>query len=417
MKRLARNLFLFSLPLLVLEFCELFVWPLDEFTFRPWEALVATSFDGAVTGPFYPDRRIEMVEQGGEAGHSSLGVRHRTMFETDRFGYRRAASERDPATVVIIGDSNTVGAGLDQNETLAHRLEQELETGVYPFAPRRVRNFHHEERFREPRPRVVLLATIERYLGKFEFDEKRFDSHAERIDIRLRAALHRAALDSAAVRNLVVFQDRVRKQAMVHYAVAQIRRSADRWMTNSFGLEETFRYPVATDQSMVFLEGAAALEPPDWETAPLLEQMVEFRDWLERRGTQLVFMPIPNKETVYYDKVPGYTGGAPAFLTDFIARARRAGIVTIDLLSAYRAAREQSDLLYLVDDSHWNARAVNIAVAEVAPQLRRAVRGAPESVAARGQVQQQVIGQRAGGQALAQVRAERVHRIGPQPRL
>jgi hypothetical protein len=378
MRDLVKKVLLFAMPFLVIMLVELFVLPLNQFTFRPWEALISDGFGKSgmipVTGPFYANQRMEMLEQGAEGRRSHFARRHRTVFETDEYGFRRAPSPFSEIDVLILGDSNTVGSGLDQHETLSHQLEEKLGTGVYPYAPSSVEEFYLDGRFRSSPPKIVLLTTIERYISLFEFRPKEWDESARRPGNRIRAQIRTRAMSSACLQGLLVLQDRVKKQVFYNLVVTRIRHGATHFMRDAVGLDENPEFPVAEDHSMIFFQGAAALAPQG-QMAPTLKQMTQFQEYLEGRGIQLVFMPIPNRETIHFDVVPGYDGGEPTFLQEFILQTREAGIPTIDLLSQYRAARSEGIPLYLVDDSHWNSIAVELAVKEVLPSLRRALDG------------------------------------------
>src|ERR1051325_9137182 len=112
---------LFLLPLLALFLVELFVLPIDFFTFRCWEAL-RVDIDGSLglPGPFYPNRHLIKYEAGDKLGFRDPN-RLKAEWFTDEFGFRNRPCARPPQQFdyVLLGDSNMVGSALDQAETLA----------------------------------------------------------------------------------------------------------------------------------------------------------------------------------------------------------------------------------------------------------------------------------------------------------
>lgn len=82
------------------------------------------------------------------------------------------------------------------------------------------------------------------------------------------------------------------------------------------------------------------------------------RDWLARRGIRYLFVVAPNKESIYPEQLPEWlaTPGSTRKLDQFITHLRAHSTVEVldlrpPLLEAKRAGR-----VYLLTDSHWNAR-------------------------------------------------------------
>ncbi|MFZ5564255.1 MAG: hypothetical protein ACOZBW_09395, partial [Thermodesulfobacteriota bacterium] len=66
MKNYGLKYLLFFLPFATVIAVEVFVLPIDFFTFRVWEALVASDSYGILKGPFYPNMTIRKTEEGGD---------------------------------------------------------------------------------------------------------------------------------------------------------------------------------------------------------------------------------------------------------------------------------------------------------------------------------------------------------------
>jgi alginate O-acetyltransferase complex protein AlgJ len=98
---------------------------------------------------------------------------------------------------------------------------------------------------------------------------------------------------------------------------------------------------VAEDDSMLFLEGEGANAPVVEERLERITQSVaECNSILKEQGIKMVFLPVPNKESIYYDKLPHNI--APNFLSALIPKLRDRGIIVVDLYQAYTDAYRSS---------------------------------------------------------------------------
>ncbi len=131
--RLARIISLIIATAFVVDFTARFI-PLDWLSFRAWEALVRYH---APCGPFRANAFYENHLSYGDL--SSLGnLPHyrqyrQEIFSTDSFGFRNSDLNYSRAKfeILLVGDSFVVGAGLNDNETLAAKLERSIGVGVY----------------------------------------------------------------------------------------------------------------------------------------------------------------------------------------------------------------------------------------------------------------------------------------------
>ncbi len=106
--------------------------------------------------------------------------------------------------------------------------------------------------------------------------------------------------------------------------------------------------------------------------------IADFRDQLAARGIQLVVMPVPNKESVYPDKVTPRmrnSGGVRTHRTqDLLRRLRTANVEVIDLFDHFQQLRKQPSAasekpLYLAQDTHWSPAGVAHAAKIVSRRL------------------------------------------------
>lgn len=106
-----------------------------------------------------------------------------------------------------------------------------------------------------------------------------------------------------------------------------------------------------------------------------LDAIDTFRQQLDAMGIALLVVVVPNKESIYPDKISaqfqasdaGRVSHAPRILDSLRAR----GIAVVDLFSALGSARAADTAsLYLQDDTHWTPAGLKIAAAATAQALR-----------------------------------------------
>lgn len=129
---------LFALPLLVWQFVEFFILPIDFFTFRPWEALLVKSYPQSVFGPFYPGQHVVKYSIGSYDRSNKL-PNPRLKFEdwyTDVNGYRNRPRSvpAEGYDVFVSGNSNMVGAFNAQSDIISETIERTCGLKTYSVA-------------------------------------------------------------------------------------------------------------------------------------------------------------------------------------------------------------------------------------------------------------------------------------------
>jgi hypothetical protein len=121
---------------------------------------------------------------------------------------------------------------------------------------------------------------------------------------------------------------------------------------------------------------------PDERRAPstatdAVAAIVDLRDQLAARGIRLLVMPVPNKETVYPEKLTRRAAGMPTSLCldtkEVLSRLKAADVEVLDLFELFTAGKARgvgpSPPLYLARDSHWSPAGVELAAQAVARRL------------------------------------------------
>ena len=110
-----------------------------------------------------------------------------------------------------------------------------------------------------------------------------------------------------------------------------------------------------------------------------LPAILDFRDQLAARGIQLVVMPVPNKDSLYPDRLTARAKSLRGVLAprtqDLLERLRAAHVECIDLFHEFAEARQQRCAwpevpLYLAQDTHWSPLGVSIAAKAAARRLQ-----------------------------------------------
>ncbi|MCI0534434.1 MAG: hypothetical protein L0Z50_04335 [Verrucomicrobiales bacterium] len=106
--------------------------------------------------------------------------------------------------------------------------------------------------------------------------------------------------------------------------------------------------------------------------------IVAWRDALAARGTHLLVVPAPNKESIYPDQLTHRVASGRTVMSpttrDVLARLKSAGVACVDLFALFaeartNAARAGAPPLYLAQDSHWSPEGVAMAARAAAQRL------------------------------------------------
>lgn len=349
MKRFVLKFVLFLFPFLALIGIELFILPIDIFTFRVWEALVVTKYRKMFPGLLYPNTEIMKIEEGDLAPHTRFAVKKRVKWITDRYGYRRQNSDLEKYKVVIIGESNIAGSSLSQEEILSEVLENQLKVSVYPYAPvAGISSFLRDSRFIENPPSIVVFARIER-----EILELSSLGPIKKKNNKLFLKFRRQIQQNRVIQFVAVQLDRLSKRIMLYYFRACLRRAIS-------GPGYLGSGPVSSPYGPTFfLQGEKANEDvPKEKLDKAIEIIKSYNDAVKGRGIRFIFLPIPNKENILYEYLQTKR---PVFLERLISELNCRGIETIDTQKAFEEAfRKNQVLLYHTDDTHWNGNGVRL---------------------------------------------------------
>ena len=299
-----------------------------------------------------------MTEEWDIAPRTPEAVKKHVTWVTDRYGYRIANSDVRTYPVVIVGDSTILGTGLDQPETPAAVLRKKLRLPVYPYAPYyEMETFLADPRFQKNPPRTVIFTMMEWAMP---------DMTARQIPAPPPNPVFsrmRNILSDSNYTRLGILLDRISKQSFFHFLEAQLRRGLKAPLGAAF-----LSYEI-NSQRILFPKGKNAHpEIGAEEILPIAAKIRFYKEILKARGIHFIFLPVPNKETVYYPIIKQETR---PFLHELIGELKKEKISVVDSLTALDrdfAARHR--LLYQTDDTHWNADGVEVLMEETASVLK-----------------------------------------------
>lgn len=247
---------------------------------------------------------------------------------------------------MIVGDSNVAGSSLSQEELLSEVLEKKLGQSVYPLAGERLRALFKHDLISRNLPDIVVLAGIERDLPESLPPLKHKDLRTSSL---LEKNLRKLRLNSV-IQNIAVLIDRIFKANMLNYLRARINGSSP----------SQRRVGTTTECPIFFLQGIDANKA---STSERIEQtalrLKEYRDFLQKKGVRFIFLPIPNKETIFYHYLKTQR---PFFLDELVKKSRELDIEVINTQKAFEDFYQKTgSMLYHRDDTHWNEQGVRIA--------------------------------------------------------
>ena len=329
----------------------LFVWvtPANIYTYRSWEALSPHFADFG--GSFYPDQQLHTVEVGDLAVRTEYAVPKDVEFVTDSYGERYAGPPLDQFDIIVAGDSNVVGSSLTQADTIAAVLAERTGLTVYPFhgslskllATPRLVNF---------KPQLIILVEIERDLSSGLCPTMLPDQWPDVKTVP-------PPVSYAALR---IYVDRLSRQA--GYLTMYLR-----------AIHTVRSLIVNKSTGMVFFEDAlVSPDPSSSYVQSVVDAVQHCSHWIEAQGVEFVFMPIPDRENVYFDMIPDASRPAldvprDQFLKEVIAGTQAERIRVIDLLTVYNAARREGINPYQLDDTHWGPAGVDLAAAQIMAEI------------------------------------------------
>lgn len=319
---------IFILPLIVLLSGDIF-FSMDTFTHRPTEALVYRSNK---TMCFYPNQRLDNQSVGDLCHHTQFAIKKNENWITDKLGYRNDTFIKE-ADILLIGDSFIVGSGASQDSTMTNLLKEKLNRNVYNIAPAKFSDFIVllNQGVIE-KPKIIIYSIVERNLPPTMeiVTEKDF---------------------AKEVSSFTVFKDKVSRLYSLKYLKARVNGK------HGNGIQGK------KDSRMFFLNGKGQ-KYHYGKIIDVVKTIQSYKEYCDSIGVYFIFLPLPNKESVYFDKIPLKTQPDYLLKLDSLLRVNKIRTVnTLEIFNNYRTSN--SNIIYHLDDTHWNARGIELIAKKI----------------------------------------------------
>jgi hypothetical protein len=321
--------------------------PVTAFTHRHWEAV---SFVKVIHKyGMYPNINSKMVAVGDLCYNTKYAIPKNEIWQTDRLGFRNDKFIKNP-DVLLIGDSFFAGCSLSQESTLVNKLIAKSNTNFkfYNQAPSSLAAFDKFYKLGElNKPKIIVFGMVEREVPDI-FEE--FGTGKNSI-------LKNKLQEIVSVGNLNVFVDRILKQNSLEWIKSKLRNN------KGWGIK-------SSDESNMFFAFGKNQNHSQDRLKLTIDRLVEYKKYCDKIGVKFVFVPMPDKESVYFEKVPFNV--QPHYLYQLDSLLRIENIETINTIELYNNYRKSSvKLLYHLDDTHWNSTATELVATELMKKINK----------------------------------------------
>lgn len=278
---------------------------------------------------------------------------------------RRAAGEDVALDVLTIGDSFTNGAsGAYYQDYMAERygltvLNIKTVSGLEALDM--VRLLADSGYLAELKPRVIIVESVERALAS-RYDRSKAPKIAKMNVPQLQKALSDSEYADKKDESMSLLPGVMVKQN-VSYLKSRYKNlrgsSAD---TVSFAALNTAVFSTASraDELMYYTDD---IRNTGGDAARIEQSIAPVAELCREQGIEFVFLPCPDKFTVYYPYVidDGHNYPDKRLLDDMLAQPR--SYYMVDAKGILRAAAARGELdLYWADDTHWSWRGFELVV-------------------------------------------------------
>ena len=349
---------LFFIIIILLSLSLELIFPVNKFTFRPWEAL---SFYNPILGhgrPFYPNTSLTMFSVGDLKHNTPYEVKREEKWKTDKLGFRNNTYIYSPE-ILFIGDSFIAGSGVSQDSTITNLMNDKLGNKflVYNMAPA---NFNDFLRLRNRnligKPKIIIFSKLESFIYQLPHHQINFNI-VNRSNNYLTNFFDSIILSD---NHFFTFLDRFSRMYSLNYLAQNlgfIKNVNPRGINN-----KNMFYPSIPENNSTRVENISSI----------IESINGYKKYCDSVGIKFLFLPIPNKNTIYYNDY-GYRK-QPDFLLKLLKEANNHNLQFInvqEIFSVYTKLNP-NNYLYQFDDTHWNSNGINLLVDSIIKKIELA---------------------------------------------
>ncbi|MFH0770830.1 MAG: hypothetical protein V1926_05670 [Candidatus Peregrinibacteria bacterium] len=332
------------------------VLPPQAYHFRPWIYM---------TGAFrydQPRKNERMVMNGYGDLANMLGVpKYRIVrpfvWTNDAYGFRNTtATQHDRADIVVIGDSFMANAADSDETAFVTQLQSKRQSSVTAAVPLDMSRFLAEQRFLQAPPKIVIWGRVERNLSGDNGEIQKLWSDTSCFSDPPSVLTQAKRIVKSGIGGFVEY---ARLSVVNRFSNQMIKLLVYRITGSPLDSEVWLHENPA---QMLFLRKGAQLAERSADKRgydQTVQAVAHARECLAKRGTTLMFLPIPDKEHIY-SSFAGIVPPKEDPLQRMIDLTQKENIEVVSLLRPF--LREKTHLLYWPDDTHWNAEGIRIAV-------------------------------------------------------
>lgn len=364
--------FLFWIGLSMLEIVAPYVIPKEKFYWRAWEYVVNDESSNLGSIPFKP----RMDYTGTIYGDMTRGMNikpskdevRRQVLKTDEYGYRNEQGMLDkPIDAVLFGSSQVVGLADSQENIIGTILTKKYNIPSYTYPKASLQQFLLDTRFQESKPKYVIIIGRDYEFRTIPYIYEAFEKN-ERVKVKnwLPGEWEKKNSEKVINKNYSKNQDYANRfsitRVLLSTSMINILNSVfTRDELVSIFSNNRFSYDKSSD--IFFSETdpeSPLIDSPHKskkDVDKVINSLTQTSQILKKRGITLIVGVMPTKSALYD---PRYKN-VPLVRTEIweIEKALdKSSIAHIPLpQAAYSYAKNNSELLYYNDDSHWNAQA------------------------------------------------------------
>jgi hypothetical protein len=342
MRKFITKILFFTLAPLIVIFISYIVIPVKLLTYRPWEALTFSNIPA--NSPFYPNTSLDMNSVGDLCHHSNNSIQKHEYWKIDELGFRNDKYIKD-IDILIIGDSYIAGSSLNQSNTISNRiLNIDKNLKVYNMAPSSISQFDKLlNTGKINKPKLLIFSIVERNVPE-KIQYYNTNSKTEVV-------------------KKIFFNTSINAQVDCFFKFLPFQ-----WAKARVNGSEGNGIAGVNNSKMYFLRGTTQKHQKD-DLVNTINILISYKKYCDLLGIKFIFMPMPDKETVYYELVP--FDEQPDYLNKLDSILNISGVLTINTLKIYNDYRKTNDnLLYHLDDTHWNSNATEIIALEIIQKAR-----------------------------------------------
>jgi hypothetical protein len=284
---------------------------------------------------------------GDMCHHTKNAIIKHEIWKTDKLGFRNDAFI-DSSDILFIGDSFIEGSALTQVDILSNQVRRiyREKIKVYNLAPS---SFNEFDKLLKTgvikKPKLIVFSIVERYLPE------KFVPY-----VPVNEFMENALIDAFSFGNLNVYLDKALKLYSIHWIQARMNGHI------GYGIQS----PV--NPKMFFLQGAQ--QTSNLQNVEIAKNTIlSYKKYCDTLGVKFLFLPMPDKETVYYELVP-FDKQPNYYLFTLDSVLNDSKVETINTLQLYNDYRKTSKgQLYHFDDTHWSKNAVELVAKAIVNKI------------------------------------------------